>query len=115
MYICTADCPRALLPNLDLKLIDQSNNTDLQTQLTHVAQSETTQLRVLKASAVSKLLDETMPSIWKNAMVVKLPNPQFCLEWFSLFWMWVSKKELSLFQNKLVLMFQFLNNSLWSG
>ena len=103
VYITTADCPRALLPNMDHRLVHISNNTNLQTKLTCVAQSNTTQLRVLDASAVAALLDEAIPQPWRNAAVVTMPHPQFPSEWFPLLWRWLRKKNLSLFKNKIIL------------
>ena len=102
VYISTKECPRVLLPNLDHKLVDVSTDNDLQARLMQVAQSKTTQLKELNVSAVSTLLDEAMPSSWRNANTILLPDGQFRLEWFHAFWKWLKKKKLSLFQNKLI-------------
>ena len=102
VYICTAQCPRELLSNLDHKLVVQSDDSDLQTKLLQVAGSNTTQLKVLDVSAVSTLLDEAMPSSWRNTKTVSLPDGQFRLEWFQTFWTWLKNKQLSAFQNKFI-------------
>ena len=103
MYITTADCPRALLPNMDHRLVHISSDTDLQTKLTRVAQSNTTQLRVLDASAVAALLNEAIPQPWRNAAEVTMPHRQFPSEWFPLLWRWLRTKQLSLFESKIIL------------
>ena len=103
VYITTEDCPRALLPNMDHRLVDMSSDTDLQTKLTRVTQSNTTQLRELDALAVAALLDDAIPQSWKNADIVTMPHPQFPSEWFPLLWRWLRKKKLSLFESKIIL------------
>ena len=102
VYICSKECPRELLPNLDHKLVDLSNDSDLHIHLMRVAQSDTTQLKELNVLAVSTLLDEALPSLWRNANVIRLPDGQFKLEWFEAFWAWLRKKNLSYFQSKLI-------------
>ena len=100
VYVCSEANPRKLLPNLDHKLVDLSNDKDLLAKLMQVAQSSTTQLRVLDTPAVSALLAQAMPS---SAEEVTLLEGESGLDWFQTFWKWVESEELSLFQNNLIL------------
>ena len=103
IYLCTSDCPRSLLPNLDHKLVDLSRDADLHKSLTNVANTSQSQLRVLGSSQVASLIDEAMPVQWRNLNIVNFPcNEQFPTEWFKIFWEWVSNKNLELFSNKLI-------------
>ena len=103
VYLCTSDCPRSLLPNLDHKLVDLSSDADLYKSLTNVANSSHSQLRVLGSSHIASLIDEAMPVQWRNLNIVDFPcNEQFPTEWFKIFWEWVSNKNLGLFSSKLI-------------
>ena len=78
VYLCTSDCPRSLLPNLDYKLVDLSSDANLHKSLTNVTNSRLSQLRILGSSQVATLFDEAMPVQWRNLIIVNFPcNKQF--------------------------------------
>ena len=64
VYLCTSDCPRTLLPNLDHLLVDVIDDTELHSSLSEVASLQETKLRTLTESEVAKLLPQAMPSDW---------------------------------------------------
>ena len=97
IYLCTPQFPRRLLPILDHKLVDLSSCKDLQMKMKEIVKSGSTQLRMLDVPSVSTLLDEAMP-----VDADSLPNENFDIEWFELFWSWVRSKQLNLFRGKLV-------------
>ena len=103
IYLCSKECPRFLLPNLDHKLVDVSLDTEVHEGLLSVARSNQTQLKVLDVHQVANLIDDAMPSRWRNVNIVHFPiTEQFPGDWFEKFWKWVSNKEISLFKNKLL-------------
>ena len=103
IYLCTPECPRYLLPNLDSKLVDVSSDPTLQHLLTQVANSNHTQLKLLNVATVASLLDEAMPSQWSSRMeVVSFTSSQFPVDWFKKFWDWVQNKNLGSFQGKFI-------------
>ena len=103
VFLCTSECPRYLLPNLDHRLVDLSvNDPELHSSLSQVATHKQTQLQVLDIASVANLLDEAMPSKWKRSSYISLPNDQFPFDWVKKFWKWVQNKDLSYFQDKLV-------------
>ena len=109
VYLCTKECPRNILPNLDHKLVDLSNDSDLHKSLVNVASTNQTQLQCLSVNHVASLVDDTMPVQWSNQKIVHFPcNERFPSQWFKMFWEWVSNKNLSLFSNKLVVPVQKL-------
>ena len=104
VYICNSECPKYLLPNLDHKIVDCSNDSDVQRGLSNIARTNLTQLKILDVNAVASLLDESMPARWKNLDIVHYPwQEKFPSEWFQNFWEWVRNKNLTLFGNKLVI------------
>ena len=103
VFLCTSECPRYLLPNLDHRLVDLSvNDPELHSSLSQVATHKQTQLQVLDVASVANLLDEAMPPEWKRASYISFPNRQFSFDWVEKFWKWVQNKNLSYFQDKLV-------------
>ena len=103
IYLCTPECPRYLLPNIDPKLVDVSSDPTLQHLLTQVANSNHTQLKLLNVATVASLLDEAMPSQWSSRMeVVSFTSSQFPVDWFKKFWDWVQNKNLGSFQGKFI-------------
>ena len=102
VYLCTPECPRHLLPNLDSRLVDISSDLTLQERLTQVGNSNQTQLKVLNVATVASLLDEAMPSQWSRMNVVSFTSSQFPVDWFKKFWDWVQNKNLGNFQGKFV-------------
>ena len=109
VYMCTSEFPKWLLPNLDHRLIDVTNDPDLNTTLILVAQSNCTQLTLLSVSHVATLLDEVI-SRWSKQKVVSFPNQYIPSDWFDKFWNWVRDKQLQSFQNKFVLPIQRAHN-----
>ena len=103
VYLCSSQCPRYLLPNLEGELVDiESVDIELFTKLVNVANSNHTQLQLLNSSNVASLLIKSMPSEWRYKQVVTLPHPRFPTEWFKLFWNWVAGENLELFSQCLV-------------
>ena len=103
VFLCTSECPRYLLPNLDHRLVDLSvNDPELHSSLSQVATHKQTQLQVLDIASVANLLDEAMPPEWKRSSYISFPNRQFPFDWVKKFWKWVQNKNLSYFQDKLV-------------
>ena len=103
VYLCNSECPKYLLPNLDHKIVDCSNDSDVQRGLSNVARTNLTQLKILDVKSVALLLDESMPARWRNLDIVHYPcQEQFPSEWFQNFWAWVRNKNLAFFANKLV-------------
>ena len=79
VYLCSADCPRSLLPNLDHLLVDLSDDPSLQMSLYQVAASQHTRLRVLTEREVANLLPQAMPSNWRSSSLVSMPTPSYPL------------------------------------
>ena len=112
VYLCTKECPRNILPNLDHKLVNLSSDADLHKSLVNVASTNQTQLQCLSVNHVASLVDEAMPVQWSNQKIVHFPcNERFPSRWFKIFWEWISNKNLSLFSNKLVVPVQKLGVS----
>ena len=103
VYLCSSECPKYLLPNLDHKIVDCSKELDVQRGLTNIARTNLTQLKILDVNAVASLLDESMPAKWRKQDIVHYPcQERFPSEWFQNFWEWIRNKNLSLFGNKLI-------------
>ena len=101
VYMCTGECPKWLLPNLEFKLVDVTDDSCLHGVMLQVAQQQCTQLRELTVSCVASLLDESM-SMWRNHNAITFPNSNFPSSWLSNFWDWIGNKMLKSFENKLV-------------
>ena len=102
-YLCNAECPRHLLPNLDNILVDLPNDPDLSRSLSVVADQQVTQLRKLTVEKVAELIPTSMPPEWKQQQMVSLPHHCFPSEWFQMFWEWVRSKSLKSFAGNLIL------------
>ena len=102
-YLCTAECPRYLLPNLDNILVDLPNDPDLSRSLSGVADKQVTQLKRLTAEKVAELIPTSMPSEWRHQQIVSLPHHRFPSDWFQTFWEWVRSKSLKSFVGNLIL------------
>ena len=102
-YLCTAECPRYLLPNLDNILVDLPNDPDLSRSLSVVADKQVTQLRKLTVEKVAELIPTSMPPEWRQQQTVSLPHHCFPTEWFQKFWEWVQSKPLKSFVGNLIL------------
>ena len=105
VYLCTSDCPRSLLPNLDHMLVDVIDDTDLHSSLSEVASSQGTKLRTFTESEVAKLLPQAMPSDWQGSSVVVMPNVHLPATWLATFWKWLQHRSLKLFNNQLIIPF----------
>ena len=103
VYLCTSDCPRSLLPNLDHLLVDVIDDTKLHSSLSEVASLQETKLRTLTESEVAKLLPQAMPSDWQGSSVVVMPNVHIPATWFETFWEWIQNRRLQLFNNQLII------------
>ena len=101
VYVCTSECPKYLLPGLSHKLVDISG--DLHTCLVQLAQSDTTQLVELDVNTVARLLDEVLPARWRRNGKGTLPSVHITSDWLEKFWKWMKKKQLQIFQNKVIL------------
>ena len=104
VYLCTQECPRSLLPNMDHKLVELLQNSGLHDVLTMVARSKDTRLRELTVPDVVTLIDQSMPAEWGRLDTVPFPNTSnFPSDWFRKFWSWVQNKQLRIFKDKFVL------------
>ena len=104
VYLCTQDCPRNLLPNLDNKLVDLTSEPKLQNVLAMVARYGYTQLKELAVPDIPALISEAMPVEWRGSKLVPFPNmSNFPMEWFKLFWSWVHNKQLSVFADNFIM------------
>jgi len=102
-YLCTAECPHYLLPNLDNMLVDLPDNPDISRSLSEVADQQVTQLKKLTIDKVAELIPSSMPSEWRNQKIVTLPHCHFPTDWFKLFWQWVQNKSLQSFAGKFII------------
>jgi len=102
-YLCTAECPRYLLPNLDNMLVDLPDNPDISRSLSEVADQQVTQLKKLSVDKVAELIPSSMPSEWRYQKIVTLPHCHFPTDWFKLFWQWVQNKSLQSFAGKFII------------
>ena len=102
-YLCTEECPRYLLPNLDNRLVDLPTDKDLSTSLTEVADEQVTQLKKLTAEKVADLIPLSMPQEWGKQLIISLPHYCFPSDWFQTFWEWVQSKSLKSFAGNLIL------------
>ena len=104
IYVCSDTCPSYLLPNLQHLIVDLTDiNISLHNKLLKVAESKMTHIKPLTVEDIAKLIDQAMPSSWKNSERVTLPDEDFPAEWFEKFWKWVEGKKLHIFANKLIL------------
>ena len=99
VYLCSSDCPRYLLPNLDHLLVDVSDDMTLQQSFWRVASSQSTKLRVLTENEVAHLLSQSLPS---SNNLVQMPHPQIPSTWLSNFWTWLKQKNLQKFSGQLL-------------
>ena len=104
VYLCSANCPRSLLPSLDHLLVDMSDDPSLQMSLDQVAASLQTRLRVLTEKEVASLLTQVMSSIanWRSSSLTSMPHSQLTFSWLQTFWEWLGSRDLSLFSNQLL-------------
>ena len=89
-YVSTSANPSHLLPGLDHKLVSMHNeDSTLQSLLLSIVNSNYTQLTILSDVQVSKLLQECDTSLWSHDQMES-------------FWKWLSDKDLSCFESKLI-------------
>ena len=102
-YLCTEECPRYLLPNLDNILVDLPNDVDLSKSLSGMADQQVTQLKKLTVEKIAELIPTSMPPEWRHQQIVSLPDHCFPSDWFQKFWEWVRSKSLKPFAGNLIL------------
>ena len=91
LYICSSSTPHTLLPGLEHILVSvYSDNPITHLNLTKVANSGQTQLKVLGVSEVAKLLPSCNPQSWPN-------------EQLDIFWQWLRDKELRFFHQQQII------------
>ena len=103
VYLVNSTCPRYLLPEQDHILVDVSDDSSLHSDLEYLASSNCTQLALLTASDVARLLPQSMPSSWQRCSIVTLDNHSFPSGWFEKFWNWVNNQNLNMFEGQFVL------------
>ena len=88
LYICSSSTPHTLLPGLEHILVSvYYDNPITHSNLTKVAKSGQTQLKVLGVPEVADLLSQSNPESWSD-------------EELASFWQWLHDKELRLFYQK---------------
>ena len=103
-YVCNDRHNADLLPGLQHQLVDVSHhNLSLHKELLKVASSNKCQLRKLNPEIVSCLLPQCMPPEWDNKSVVYTSGSVISSDWFERFWDWISKNNLDLFKDQMVL------------
>ena len=103
VYLCSSDCPHYLLPNLDHKLVNVSDDLSVNASLKDIAESKQTQLVKLTVDGVSSLLPQSMPSSWQKCTEVSLNDSIFPTDWFEKFWVWASNHNLEIFGKQFLL------------
>ena len=84
-YVCSKNIPPTLLPNLKNRLVYINDRKVLHDQLTDLAETELTQLRVIDVQAVAKLVPLSDPSTWSQKDLER-------------FWDWLQNKALDHFK-----------------
>ena len=88
LYICSSSTPHTLLPGLEHILVSvYYDNPTTHSNLTKVAKSGQTQLKVLGVPEIADLLPQCNPESWSNEQLAS-------------FWQWLHDKELRLFYQK---------------
>ena len=100
VYLCSQQCPRYLLPNLDAELVDEDIEYQLYQKLKAIANGGYTNLQILTANTVATLLPRAMPLEWQHQTTVTLPHSNFDMQWLQRFWRWVSGENLCLFSDQ---------------
>ena len=103
VYLCTGQCPRHLLPNLEGELVDNGIEREIYMKLKAIADGGYTNLKVLTVNTVASLLPRAMPQEWQYQNCVPLSHSTFNMAWFERFWRWVPGGNLSLFSNQLLI------------
>ena len=102
-YVCSVGFAHNLLPNAEKYLVDPlPDDISLRDLLKMVAQSGSTQLKMLDAQGVANLLVHVFPQEWEEKVEVRLDTSCLPRQWFQTFWNWVKHHRLSLFKDKLV-------------
>ena len=94
-YLCTAQCPKCLLPNLEGELVDDSIDRQIYAQLKTIASGGYSNLQVLNVNSVATLLRRVLP----NQNKLTLPYSRFDMQWLEQLWYWIPRGNLHLFQN----------------
>ena len=102
VYLCSPDCPRYLLPNLNKLLVDLSDDFELHRMLLDVADSQQTRLTVLSENEIAKLLTQVVLLTWRKDNKVSMPHSQLPSNWLQRFWNWLENKCLNVFENQVL-------------
>jgi sacsin len=96
VYLCTAQCPRHLLPSLEGELVDDSIDPQIYAKLNAIASElYNSNLHVLTVQSVASLLARVLP----NQNKIYLPYSKFDMQWLERLWYWIPGESLHLFQN----------------
>ncbi|CAI8014095.1 Sacsin [Geodia barretti] len=96
VYLCTAQCPRHLLPSLEGELVDDSIDPQIYAKLNAIASGVyNSNLHVLTVHSVASLLARVLP----NHNKIYLPYSKFDMQWLERLWYWIPGESLHLFQN----------------
>ena len=100
VYLCSSQYPPCLIPGCKKQLVHMKNDNELLESLVCIANSGSTQLKMLDGKGVSSLLQKCLPRL----PLITLPHPTITLKWLEIFWEWVSgqKKIRKFFSNLLV-------------
>ena len=102
VHLCSQQCPRYLLPNLDAELVGENIEYQLYQKLKVIANGGYTNLKNLTANTVAAFLPRAMPLDWQYQNTVTLSHSNFNIQWLQRFWQWVSGGNLYLFSNQLL-------------
>ena len=101
LYVCTEECSVELLPKGHEFIVNVPGDAQLQNNLQKVASSpQKTQLRLLNPHSVSTLLaTKCFANVPRTILEVTLEQLGCSLSWLELFWNWVKRQDLRLFEN----------------
>ena len=106
-YVCSKRYSLALLPNMKGCLVDLSKRRPgLHEKLLDVAKTRKTKLECLDENVISKHLPLSMMLAWNRKTIVLsicTKNSHFPKKWLKIFWEWVQKYSLDLFEEQQVL------------
>ena len=96
VYLCSAQCPRHLLPSLEGELVDESIEHQLYAKFKVIASGgHDSNLQVLTVNSVASLLAKVL----QNQNKLTLPYSGFDMQWLKRLWYWIPGNSLNLFQN----------------
>ena len=96
VYLCSAQCPRHLLPSLEGELVDESIEHQLYAKFKAIASGgHNSNLQVLTVNSVASLLAKVL----QNQNKLTFPYSGFDMQWLKRLWYWIPGNSLNLFQN----------------